>query len=59
MEVFNWYKADVRKVFSIRNLNKTRNNGYKLEKSGLKKKRGRNWFSSREVDEWHGLRSKC
>ena len=59
IEVFKWYrgynKGDVSKILRISNHDRSRNNGFKLEKFRFKKEIGRNWFSNRVVDEWNGL----
>ena len=59
MEVFKWYrgydKGDVNRILRISNQDRTRNNGFKLEKSRYKKEIGKNWFSNRVVDEWNAL----
>ena len=59
IEVFKWYrgfnKGDVSKILRISNQDRTRSNGFKLEKFRFKKEIGRNWFSNRVVDECNGL----
>ena len=59
IEVFKWYrgynKGDVDKVLRISSHNRSRNNGFKLEKFRFRKEIGRNWFANRVVDEWNGL----
>ncbi|MPC70384.1 hypothetical protein E2C01_064631 [Portunus trituberculatus] len=42
-------------VLKISSWNRTRNNGFKLEKFRFWREIGRNWFSNRVVDEWNGL----
>ena len=62
IEVFKWYrgynKGDVSKILRISNQDRTRNNGFKIEKSRYKKELGKNWFSNRVVDEWNRLSSQ-
>ena len=57
IEVFKWVKGfnkwDVRKVLTIRSQDRTRNNGFKLEKCIFSKEIGRNWFTNRVVDDWN------
>ena len=59
IEVFKWYrgynKGDVNRILRISNQDRTRNNGFKLEKSRYKKEIGKNWFSNRVVDKWNAL----
>ena len=59
IEVFKWYrgynKGDVSKILRISNQDRTRSNGFKLEKSRFKKELGKNWFANRVVDEWNRL----
>ena len=59
IEVFKWYrgynKGDVNRILRINNQDRTRNNGFKLEKSRYKKEIGKNWFSNRVVDKWNAL----
>ena len=62
IEVLKWYrgynKGDVSKILRVSNQDRTRNNGFKIEKSRFKKDIGKNWFSNRVVDEWNGLSSQ-
>ena len=62
IEVFKWYrgynKGDVSKILRISNQDRTRNNGFKIEKSRYKKELGKNWFSNRVVDEWNKVSSQ-
>ena len=44
-------KGDVRKILTISSQDRTRNNGYKLEKCRYNKEIGRNWFTNRVVDD--------
>ena len=59
IEVFKWYKGfnkgDMNVVLRISSGDRTRNNGFKLEKFRFRKEMGRNWFSDRVFDEWNGL----
>ena len=48
-------KEDVGKVLMISSQDKTRNNGFKLEKCKFSKEIGRNWFTNRVVDDWNTL----
>ena len=62
IEVFKWYrgynKGDISKVLRVSNQDRTRNNGFKIEKGRFKKEIGKNWFANRVVDEWNGLSSQ-
>ena len=49
MKCFN--KGDVGKVMMISSQDRTRNNGFKLEKCRFNKKIGRNLFTNRVVDD--------
>ena len=40
-------------VVRVNNLDRDRNNGYKLEKFRFRRGIGRNWFPNRIVDEWN------
>ncbi|MPC75847.1 hypothetical protein E2C01_070244 [Portunus trituberculatus] len=42
-------------VLRISSGDRTRNNGFKLEKFRFIREMGRNWFSGRVVDEWNRL----
>ena len=53
MKGFN--KGEVGKVLTISSQDKTRNNGFKLEKCRFIKEIGRNWFTNRVVDDWNRL----
>ena len=59
IEVFKrcrgYNKVDISKILRISNQDRTRNNGFKIEKSRYKKEIGKNWFSNRVVDEWNKL----
>ena len=48
-------KGDVGKVLTISSQDKTRRNGFKLEKCRCRKDIGRNWFTNRVVDDWNRL----
>ena len=58
-EVFKWVKGfnkgDVRKVFTVSSQDRTKSNGFKLEKCRFSKQIGRNWFTNRVVDDWNKL----
>ena len=62
IEVFKWYrgynKGDVSRIVRISNLDRTGNDGFKIEKNRYKKEIRKNWFSNRVVDEWNGLSSQ-
>ena len=62
IEVFKWYrgynKGDISKVLRVSKQDRTRNNGFKIEKGRFKKEIGKNWFANRVVDEWNGLSSQ-
>ena len=49
MNGFN--KEDVGVVLTISCQNRTKNNGFKLEKCRFSKEIGRNWFTNRVVDD--------
>ena len=48
-------KGDLNEVVRISSGDRTRNNGFKPEKSRFRREMGRKWFSNRVVDEWKGL----
>ena len=48
-------KEDVGKVLTISSQDRTRNNGFKLEKCRFSKEISRNWFTNRMVDDWNRL----
>ena len=56
IEVFKWYrgdnKGDMSRGLVICGQDRTRNNGFKLEKFMFRKVMRRNCFSNRFVDEW-------
>ena len=43
--------------WNINSQDRTRNNGFKLDKFRFRKEMGRNWFSNWIVDEWNRLSS--
>ena len=47
--------GDVEKVLTIISQDRTRNNGFKLEKCRFNKEIGKNWFTNRVVDDWNRL----
>ena len=53
MKGFN--KGDVGKVLTISSQDRTRNNGFKLEKCRFNKEISKNWFTNRVVDDWNKL----
>ena len=53
MKGFN--KGDVGKVLTINSQDRTRNNGFKLEKCRFNNQIGRNWVTNRMVDDWNRL----
>ena len=59
IEVFKWMtgvnEGDVSKVLRIHQQDRTRTNGFKLDKFRFRKEIGRNWFGNRVVDEWNKL----
>ena len=59
IEVFKWVKGfnkgDVGKVLMISSQDRKKNNGFKLEKCRFNKEIGRNWFTTRVVDDWNRL----
>ena len=59
IETFKWVKGynkgDINKVLIASNQDRTRSNGFKLDKFRFRKEIGRNWFTNRVVDEWNGL----
>ena len=54
IEVFKWVKGfnkgDVGKVLMVSSQDRTKNNGFKLEKCRFRKEIGRTWFTNRLVD---------
>ena len=61
IEVYKWIKGynkgDINKVLIFSEQNRTRNNGFKLNKFRFRKEIGRNWFTNRVLGEWNGLSS--
>ena len=61
IEVFKWMKGinkgDIGRVLKISMQDRTRTNGFKLDKFRFQKEIGRNWFGNRVVDEWNRLPS--
>lgn len=59
IEVFKWVKGinqgDMRDVLKL--VEKTRNNGFKLDKFRFRKDIGKYWFGKRVVDLWNKLPS--
>ena len=53
MKGFN--KGDEGKVLTIISQDRTRNNGFKLEKCRFNKEIGKTWFTNRVVDDWNRL----
>ena len=49
MKGFN--KGNVEKVLMISSRDRTRNNGFKLEKCRFSKEIDRNWFTNRVIDD--------
>ena len=48
-------KGNVGKVLTISSQDRTRNNGFKLEKCRFNKEIDRNWFTNKVVDDWNRL----
>ena len=61
IEVYKWMKGynkgDINKVLIVREQNRTRSNGFKLDKFRFNREIGKNWFTNRVVDEWNRLSS--
>ncbi|KAK8720446.1 hypothetical protein OTU49_013315, partial [Cherax quadricarinatus] len=61
IEVYKWKtginKGDVNSVLKISSQDRTRSNGFKLEKFRFRKDIGKHWFGNRVVDEWNKLPS--
>ena len=61
IEAYKWlqgYNKDVRRVLIFSNQDRTRNNGFKLDKCRFNTEMGRNWFTNRVVDDWNKLISR-
>ena len=61
IKVYKWMKGynkgDINKVLIVREQDRTRSNGFKLDKFRFNKDIGKNWFTNRVVDEWNRLSS--
>ncbi|KAK8747068.1 hypothetical protein OTU49_016973, partial [Cherax quadricarinatus] len=61
IEVYKWKiginKGDINKVLRISLQERTRSNGFKLDKFRFRKDIGKYWFGNRVVDEWNSLPS--
>ncbi len=59
IEVYKWMtginKGDIGSILIVNQENRTRNNGFKLDKFKFKREIGKNWFGNRVVDEWNKL----
>ncbi|XP_050711202.1 uncharacterized protein LOC126995577 [Eriocheir sinensis] len=59
IEVFKWVKGynkgDISKVLRISQQDRTRSNGFKIEKYRFRRDIGKHWFSNRVVGEWNRL----
>ena len=59
IEVFKWVKGinkgNIDQVLEISNQDRTRGNGYKLEKLRFRTDVGKHWFSNRVVNDWNRL----
>ena len=49
-------KGDVGKILRISSQDRTRSNGFKLEKFIFREEIGRNWFTKRVGDDWNRVR---
>ena len=61
IEIFKWVKGinkgNINKVLEISSQDRTRGNGYKLEKIRFRIDLDRYWFTNRVVNNWNGLGS--
>ena len=48
-------KRDINKVFIVKEKERTRTNGFKLDKFRYRKDIGKNWFTNRVIEEWNKL----
>ncbi len=59
IEVYKWMnghnRGDINRVLKVSTQDRTRNNGYKLDKFRFRKDLGKYWFSNRVVDLWNQL----
>ena len=59
IEVYKWVeginKGNIEQVIEISNQERTRGNGYKLEKLRFGTDVGRYWFTNRVVNDWNRL----
>ena len=53
MKCFN--KGDVGKVLIVSSQDRTRSNGFKLERCRFRKEIGKNWFTNKVVEDWNKL----
>ena len=59
IEVFNWVKGinkgNINQVLEIGSQDRTRGNGYKLEKLRFRTDLDRYWFTNRMMNDWNRL----
>ena len=59
IEVFKWVKGinegNIKQVIDFSKQNRTRSNGFKLEKLRFRTNIGKNWFTNRVVNDWNSL----
>ena len=59
IEVFKWVKGinegNIKQVIDLSKQNRTRSNGFKLEKLRFRTNIGKNWFTNRVVNDWNSL----